>query len=204
MRPQNLNVLLQKPLYPKKDVSNKELEKNIADWEKDVEVHARATSHTGEQVMAASVQKMLLLQMCSPALRAHFRMRDHLLPDYGAIRHEIADWVFEELPHKKVDKALNAVTVPEEQETKEEEWEEAQVWSEEFGGWICGLAPKRPRTESPDQDEEMPPAKPAQTPSSGGKKGSKGGKKGKGKQKGLKGGCYSCGGPHYQADCPLG
>ena len=67
------------------------------------------------------MQKMLLLQICSPALRSHLRMRDNLLPDYGAIRQEIADWLFEELPHKEADKALNAVTVPEEQGTKEEE-----------------------------------------------------------------------------------
>ena len=112
LRPQNLYVLLQKVLYPKKDVSNKELEKSIADWETDVEVHARATSHTGEEVMAASVQKMLLLQMCSPALRSHLRMRDHLLPDYGAIRQEIADWLSEEASRAPKGKAIGAVEAP--------------------------------------------------------------------------------------------
>ena len=73
-------------------------------------------------------------------------MREHLLPDYAAIRQEISDWLFEELPHKKTDKTLNIVQytdTPAEQEHKEEEWEEAQVWSEELGGWIFGFAPKK-------------------------------------------------------------
>ena len=97
-------------------------------------------------------------------------MREHLVPDLPAMRQEISDWLFEELPRKKADKALVAITDNEEQETKEEEWEEAHVWSDEHGGWICGLAVKKQRTESPDQDEEMPPAKPPQPPSPGGKK----------------------------------
>ena len=45
----------------------------------------------------------------------------------------------------------------------------------------------------------------APTPSPGGNKGgNKGCKKGKGKGKGPKGVCYSCGGPHFQRQCPLG
>ena len=77
-----------------------------------------------------------LLEMCSPALRTHLRMREHLNPDLPAMRQEISDWLFEELPRKKADKALGAITDNEEQETKEEEWEEAHVWSDEHGGWI--------------------------------------------------------------------
>ena len=103
--------------------------------------------------MTKSTQKMLLLEMCSPALRTHLRMREHLLPDYAAIRKDISAWLFEELSHKKTHKTLNIVQYPDTpagQEHKEEECEEAQVWSEELGGWIFGFAPTRRRTESLD------------------------------------------------------
>ena len=115
----------------------------------------------------------------------------------------IADWVYEEaLTDKKADKPLNSVENPDspaEEGLVEDEWVEAQVWSEELGEWICGLAPKRLRTESPERperDEAMPPAKlntpGTPNPNSGGNKGdNKGCKKGKGKGKGPKGGCYS-------------
>ena len=155
MRLQNVHILLKRAMYPKKDVNNKDLEASIADWERDLEIHARAT---GEYTMTKSTQRMLLLEMCPPALRTHLRMREHLIPDLPAMRQEISDWLFEELPRKKADKTLGD---NEEQGTKEEEWEETHVWSDEHGGWICGLAPKRPRTEATDQDEEMPPASPA-------------------------------------------
>ena len=69
--------------------------------------------------------------------------------------------------------------------------------------WVLGLAPKRQRTEEPEQpDAEMkaPPGPP------GGKSAGKGkGKKGKGKGKSAPAaGCWSCGGLHFQADCPKG
>ena len=70
-------------------------------------------------------------------------MREHLLPDYASLRQGMADWLFEELPYKKADKSLNSVETPQspaEEEYKEDALEEAQVWSEELGGWICGLA----------------------------------------------------------------
>ena len=75
--------------------------------------------------------------------------------------------------------------------------------------WICGFAPKRQRTgEASDGDTEMLAATPpTKHPAGKGGKGDKGGKGGKGggKRKApLKGGCWSCGGPHFQVDCPLG
>ena len=51
-------------------------------------------------------------------------MREHLLPDYAAIRQEISDLLFEKLPRKKADKTLNIVQYtdnPAEQEHKEEQ-----------------------------------------------------------------------------------
>ena len=60
-RPQNVHNLLKKALYPKKDVSNKDLEGSIAERERDLEVHVTAT---GEEALAKSTQRMLLLEMC--------------------------------------------------------------------------------------------------------------------------------------------
>ena len=93
-------------------------------------------------------------------------------------------------------------------EDVEEEWEEAYVFEANTQTWICGFAPKRQRTdEQAAGDSEMPAAtSPAKPPAGKGGKGDKGGKGGKGggKRKApLKGGCWSCGGPHFHADCPL-
>ena len=72
-------------------------------------------------------------------------MREQPLPDYVAIRQEIADWIYEEaLTHKKAGKPLHSVEnpgSPAEEGQVEDEWVEAQLWSEELGGWICGFAP---------------------------------------------------------------
>ena len=131
-------------MYPKKDVANKDLEASVAEWKEHLEAHLKAT---GKEAVSADVQRMLLLEICSPALRAHLRMREHLLPDIPAIRQEVADWVYDEVhTHKKADKSFNNVDEPSntaEQEQKEEECEEKQVWSEELGGWICWLALKK-------------------------------------------------------------
>ena len=67
-------------------------------------------------------------------------------------------------------------------EETEEEWEEAYVFDPNAEAWICGLAPKRPRTgEAPAGDVDMPAATPpAKPPASKGGKADKGGKGGKG------------------------
>ena len=85
MRLQNVHSFLKKAMYHKKDVNNKDLEASIADWERDLEIHARAT---GEDATTKSTQRMLLLERCSPALRTHLRMREHLIPDLPAMRQE--------------------------------------------------------------------------------------------------------------------
>ena len=62
------------------------------------------------------------------------------------------------------------------------EYEEVEIWSEEWQCNICGLAQKR-RSRLRDQEDT---------------KGDKG--KGRGKRPG--GPCWMCGGPHFQRECP--
>ena len=120
---------------------------------------------------------MSLEDMCDPRLRAHLKLLGpERLPTQEHLRIAISD---DESQGHKTNKSIGSIenpSSPAQQENKEEEWEEAQVWSEELGGWICGLAPKKPRTESPDRDEAMLSAKPntsgTQNPSPGGSKGS--------------------------------
>jgi len=81
-------------------------------------------------------------------------------------------------------------------EYNEEEYEETQVWVEDFQTWVCGLTPKdNERSRSRSRSRERG------GPSKGDYKGGKGGKGG-GVKGGPKGGCWSCGGPHLQRDCP--
>ena len=82
MRPQNLHALLMKAMGTNNDVADKDLQGCIAEWERDADVYVMAR---GEQAVKLAQHKMLL-QMCSPALRAHLRMLDHLIPDTAAMR----------------------------------------------------------------------------------------------------------------------
>ena len=43
--------------------------------------------------ISAFTQRMLLMEMCSPALRYHFSMREHILPNYAAVRQDISDYL---------------------------------------------------------------------------------------------------------------
>ena len=79
------------------------------------------------------------------------------------------------------------------------EWEEAYVFDANTEAWICGLAPKRPRTgEAPAGDVDMPAVPPPPAPYAGtadtagkgkGGKGGKGGKDGKTRKAPINGGC---------------
>ena len=94
---------------------------------------------------------------------------------------------------------------------RHDEYEQVEVWNEDWQCYICGLMPKggkreRSRSRGKEEGEERvsKEARTEEHESPG--KGSKGKGKGKGaKGKGRPGGpCWTCGGPHFQRECPHG
>ena len=81
------------------------------------------------------------------------------------------------------------------------EYEEVEIWSEEWQCNICGVAQKRSRSRSrsrsqgEDDEQDRPTKAPRHQETAKGEKG-----KGRGKQPG--GPCWMCGGPHFQRECP--
>ena len=171
------NVLLKKARFPRTNVAAKELENAIARWEADIQVYEKATSET----FPATHRRMSLEDMCPERLRAHLRANGpERYPDYDDLRIAISDWLADEASHaNKSGKTLGAIGgVADETAENDWEYEEVHVYVPESESWVLGLAPKRQRTEEPDQpDAEMkaPPGPP------GGKAAGKGkGKNGKG------------------------
>ena len=184
------NVLLKKARFPRTNVAAKELENAIARWEADIQVYERATG----EAFPATHRRMSLEDMCPERLRAHLRANGpERYPSYDDLRIAISDWLADEAMHaSKGGKALGAIGGAAEETTEDDwEYEEIHVYVPESESWVLGLAPKRQRTEEPDQpDAEMkaPPGPP------GGKAAGKGkGKKGKGKGKAAPAaGCWLC------------
>ena len=78
------------------------------------------------------------------------------------------------------------------------EYEEVEIWSEEWQCNICGLAQKRSRSRSRSRGEDDEQDRPTKAPrDQEATKGDKG--KGRGKRPG--GPCWMCGGPHFQREC---
>ena len=79
------------------------------------------------------------------------------------------------------------------------EYEEVEIWSEEWQCDICGVAQKRSRSRSRSRGEDDEQDRPTKAPrDQEATKGDKG--KGRGKRPG--GPCWMCGGPHFQRECP--
>ena len=74
-RSQNLSKLHKKAMYPKKDVPNKDVENAIMEWQRDIEISVK----TRNEAFSAFTQRMLLIDMCSPALRYQLDMREYIL-----------------------------------------------------------------------------------------------------------------------------
>ena len=79
------------------------------------------------------------------------------------------------------------------------EYEEVEIWSEEWQCNICGLAQKRSRSRSRSRGEDDEQDRPTKAPRD--QEATKG-EKGKGRGKRPGGPCWMCGGPHFQRECP--
>ena len=131
-------------------------------------------------------------------------MRDKLTDgrfenDYHGFEQELFDQIStrkmdKENQHVHLDRAQfgsSSIGGVSKQQTPEEE--EIEIWSEDWQCYIFGLA--RKRDDDDDVDDERPAKRERREQSE-----AKGGK-GKGKPKGP---CWTCGGEHFQRECPQG
>ena len=84
---------MRKALWPRDAIAAKDLEVAIAQWETDIQ---RWENACGERV-SPSHRNFALEEMCPERFRVHLRLVGlEKLPNYEAMRAEIADWLAEE------------------------------------------------------------------------------------------------------------
>ena len=179
LREKNIHLLLQKAMFPRAEVPDKEIQGAIAEWERDIEIYRRATGKLG---VDEDQHKMLLKRMCSLELQKNLRAREPFTPDMAALRQEIADYLAETLPRAKGKSGVRFAALGEkEPEGAAEEEVAGEDWTDEdlqdmSHGQLMALV-KNNKLKTP---------------------------KGKGKGKGKVKTCYECGVEgHIAADCSV-
>ena len=88
---ESLHAKLSKIIAPKKAVSAKDVERAIAEWEREIEVYRLAIPN---YVMDDNQQRMLLKQLCPPQMQAYIRsLKDEVKVDYHLLKTAIHDWL---------------------------------------------------------------------------------------------------------------
>ena len=182
-----------KVLEPKRATSEKDVDKCLTDWKWD----QQQLLDLKQPALPEDMLKTILMKIVPDGYLKHMRENYSKHETYYGFEQEYFNEVADRAnaAHAKApEKALAAVETP----TEPDAHEEVYVYSPEWECWICGLAPKRARTGEPgDGDVDMPAAPTAKVP-----KGRPKGGKGTGKKREVQ--CWSCGGPHYQSECPNG
>ncbi len=195
-------ITLEGSMYqPRRAKNEKDFDKAYTEWK----YVLTQVQNAGGTVLTESAKKTLMLQIFPENYVPHMRKEVRKQKDARDFVDEFIKEVFNRTGDTTGRKTVNAVSVePQPRKANDEdatqpEWEQGSVYSEEWGCWICGIMPKRQRTD--DGDIEMTPANPSPSPPRpAGKAGWKGaGKSGKTRPKGP---CWNCGGPHYARECP--
>ena len=188
-------------LEPKRAANEKEVDKCLTDWKWD----QQQLLDLKQPGLPEDMQKTILMKILPEPFLKHMREQYSRHDTYSAFEQEYFNEAADRanaVHSKNGEKSIGAVERPE----PDDEYEEAQFYSTEWDCWLCGLTPKRQRTDdrSPDPDVDMAPAAQPTPPP----RAPKGKPKGKGKSGkaggGPAAGCWGCGGAHYQSDCPYG
>ena len=204
--PNKLIDLKSKALSPPRAHKAADMNKILTDWK-----HVRqciVEEDLNYKMDDETMQTILLKIMPQDYIKD---MRDKLTSgkfenDYHGFEQEL----FDQMSTRKMDEesrkaggSLGNITKDDDEKPREE-FEEIEVWSEELQCNIFGIAKKRDRSRSRsrgrgEEEEERPVKRERQEQDDGGKGG-----KGKGGKRGSRpvGPCWTCGGPHFQRECP--
>ena len=184
-------------LEPKRAKDEKEVKSNLAEWK-----HQRQQLlDLGQPELPEDLRKTIFMKIVPDAYLKHMREQ------YGKVStcYEFEQEFFGEAADRANAGALRGdghkhIGALETTEANaEEEYEEVNVWSCEWNQYVCGLMPKRQRTDGgPSGDVDMAQAN--RSPQKGNKGGAGKGKQGQKDKKEVQ--CWSCGGPHFQRNCP--
>ena len=121
---ESLHTRLSKINTTKKAVAVKDVERTIAEWEREIEVYRLAKP---DYIMDGDVQRMLLRQICPPQMQTYIRsLKDEEKCDYHRMKTAIHDWLSfpENLPAIKSCRIATCEQVPDDaEETYEQELE---------------------------------------------------------------------------------
>ena len=88
--PETLQERLSKIIHPKKSAASKDVEREIAVWERDIEIYR--SSKPG-YIMDADQRLMLLKQLCPTSLQQYLRLKADDVKDYEKLKTIIHDWL---------------------------------------------------------------------------------------------------------------
>jgi len=178
------------------------LDNILADWK----YEQKLITEFDNTELPEEQQKTILMTIMPKENVEH--MRDHYFEEkFKDNYHAFEQELFNRIEQRKLDeevnkKTANAVTT-EGSARKDDEYEMTEVWSEDWQCWICGLAPKRGRDGEDEPATKRQRAEDDGDGDAGMEDGDKKKPKGKGKRGPRAGGpCWSCGGPHFQRECP--